>query len=67
MAKVVNVAESSLAYPLLGASVVLNLLLLFKIRQLRSEVHGVRGGVALSREELEQLKQRMARLKKISE
>lgn len=54
---------------LLGASVILNIFFIFRIRQLLSETEArssVQSGAGLSREELEQLKQRMSRLKRIS-
>jgi len=50
-------------YVLLFVSVIFNLLLLVRVKYLQEEVSQVRGGVDLSREELEQLKSRVSQFK----
>ncbi|MFQ6051775.1 MAG: hypothetical protein ACE5K4_08790 [Candidatus Hydrothermarchaeota archaeon] len=48
---------------LLALSLTLNGLLWVRVKQLTAEVDRVRGGVAITREELEQLRNRLERLR----
>ncbi len=51
---------------LLALSLTLNGLLWVRVKQLTAEVDRVRGGVAITREELEQLRNRLERLRGVT-
>lgn len=53
----------TLLYVLLGLSTLFNVLLLLRIKYLRDEIREIRGGVELSKEELDQLKNRLSSIK----
>ncbi len=50
---------------LLGGSLLFNLLLLIRVQKLKKDVRGIKEGIQLSKEELEQLKTRICRIKKL--
>ena len=49
---------------LLAGSFLFNLLLLIRFQRLKKDVRGIKEGIQLSKEELEQLKTRIGRIKK---
>ncbi len=53
----------TILYVLLGLSTLFNILLLLRIKYLRDEIRELKGGVELSKEELNQLKNRLSILK----
>ncbi|WP_457555444.1 hypothetical protein [Candidatus Pyrohabitans sp.] len=53
-------------YILLFISVVFNVLLLFRIKYLKEDIREIKGGVQLSRDELQQLRSRLRRIKEHS-
>ena len=48
---------------LLAGSFLFNLLLLLRVQRLKKDVRGIKEGIALSKDELEQLKTRIGRIK----
>ncbi len=50
---------------LLAGSLLFNLLLLIRVQRLKKDVRGIKEGIQLSKEELEQLKTRIGRIKKL--
>ena len=50
-------------YILLFISITFNVLLLFRIKYLREDIREIKGGVELSQEELDRLKNRLQRIK----
>jgi|Deesub1362A_J573_1020465.scaffolds.fasta_scaffold00005_24 hypothetical protein len=55
--------NQTLIYSLLLISLATNIVLLFRIQQVQKKLKKLQGGVELSREELEQLKDRLQKLK----
>jgi hypothetical protein len=57
--------NTTLLYTLLFISISTNIVLLVRIQQLQKSLKKIKGGVELSREELEQLRARLKRLKNL--
>jgi hypothetical protein len=57
--------NTALLYTLLFISISTNIVLLVRIQQLQKSLKKIKGGVELSREELEQLRARLKRLKNL--
>ncbi len=53
----------TILYVLLSFSILFNILLLLRIKYLREEIRELKGGVELSKEELELLKNRLTKIK----
>ena len=50
---------------LLVGSLLFNLLLLIRVQKLKKDVRGIKEGIQLSKEELEQLKTRIGKIKRL--